>query len=385
MNRNTLRAWYLVHKWTSLVCTIFLLMLCLTGLPLVFHHEIDTAFQEPDPTLAIDASLPHKSLDELMQIALADRPGHAGLFVSWDEDRPVVNITTAPRPDSTEAEMTLRSYDLRTGGLVGVITDDGVMHFLLKLHTDLFLGLWGMLFLGLMGLLFVAAIVSGVVLYAPFMRRLDFGTLRVSRSTRLKWLDYHNLLGIVTVVWVMVVGLTGVINTLATPIVQLWQMNDVAQMTAAYRDLPPVPPDQLVSLQAAVDTARAAAPANRPQFVGFPGGAFSSPHHYAVFLQGTTPLTKGLLTPALVDATNAELTALRPLPWYVQALLLSQPLHFGDYGALPLKVLWAVLDVFTIIVLGSGIYLWLGRRRAPLEQRLQEVETGGAVSRGRLA
>src|SRR5690606_32118289 len=49
------------------------------------------------------------------------------------------------------------------------------------------------------------------------------------------------------------------------------------------------------------------------------------------------------------------------------ALLLSEPLHFGDYGGMPLKILWAVLDVLTIIVLGSGLYLWFARgRKAPV-------------------
>ena len=37
------RAWYAVHKWTSLVSTLFLLMLCVTGLPLIFSHEINHA------------------------------------------------------------------------------------------------------------------------------------------------------------------------------------------------------------------------------------------------------------------------------------------------------------------------------------------------------
>ncbi|MCO5774728.1 PepSY domain-containing protein, partial [Citrobacter freundii] len=89
---------------------------------------------------------------------------------------------------------------------------------MLKLHTDLFLGLPGYLFLGLMGLLLVASLVSGVVVYTPFMRKLDFATVRAERSRRLKWLDLHNLLGIVTLSWVLVVGVTGVINTLALPI-----------------------------------------------------------------------------------------------------------------------------------------------------------------------
>lgn len=66
----------------------------------------------------------------------------------------------------------------------------------------------------------------------------------------------------------------------------------------------------------------------------------------------------------LVDAKTAEVTAAPKLPWYLVALLVSQPLHFGDYGGMPMKILWALLDIATIIVLGSGLYLWLGRRAA---------------------
>jgi uncharacterized iron-regulated membrane protein len=51
----------------------------------------------------------------------------------------------------------------------------------------------------------------------------------------------------------------------------------------------------------------------------------------------------------------------------MKALLLSQPLHFGDYGGVPMQWMWAVLDVVTIIVLGSGLYLWLGKR-APVRK-----------------
>jgi uncharacterized iron-regulated membrane protein len=49
-------------------------------------------------------------------------------------------------------------------------------------------------------------------------------------------------------------------------------------------------------------------------------------------------------------------------------------LHFGDYGGWPLKVIWTVLDLVTIAVLVSGLYLWLFRRRAPVENRIAELE-----------
>jgi uncharacterized iron-regulated membrane protein len=53
------------------------------------------------------------------------------------------------------------------------------------------------------------------------------------------------------------------------------------------------------------------------------------------------------------------------LPWYLTALLVSQPLHFGDYGGLPMQILWALLDIATMVVLGSGLYLWLKRKPVP--------------------
>jgi uncharacterized iron-regulated membrane protein len=46
-----------------------------------------------------------------------------------------------------------------------------------------------------------------------------------------------------------------------------------------------------------------------------------------------------MLKPALIDASNGQLTDSRELPWYVKSLLLSQPLHFGDYGGMPLKII----------------------------------------------
>ena len=41
MKPANLRRWRLVHRWTSLICSVNLLILCVTGLILVFHHEIE--------------------------------------------------------------------------------------------------------------------------------------------------------------------------------------------------------------------------------------------------------------------------------------------------------------------------------------------------------
>ncbi len=384
MTSYSIRALYLVHKWTSLGCTLFLLMLCVTGLPLIFSAEIDRIsgdtlqFGKPGvgSSTNVRGLLP---LDTMMAKALAARPGEVPLFMAFDNDQPSMTVTTGPTPHAVGSEMTTQVFDRSTGKLLSKEDGGGIMHFLLKLHTDMFMGLPGMLFLGAMGMAFTVALVSGVVLYAPFMRKLAFGTLRTSRSTRLKWLDYHNLLGIVALAWMTVVGATGVINTLEKPINNLWQRNELAAMTREYAGKSALPPSRYGSLDAAMAAARRALPGNIPQFIGFPGGNFSSKHHYAVFFQGETPLTQRLLTPALIDAETGAFTTARSMPWYNKALSLSRPLHFGDYGGLPLKFLWAVLDLFTIIVLASGLYLWAGKRRASPAAHVREVKTGGIV------
>jgi len=376
MRLGTVKGWYLVHKWTSLICTVFLLLLCITGLPLIFWEEIAHATDGRGELAQPAAGQPPANLDALLGKALAQHPGQVPLFFGWDDHEPTVYVNLGPRPDTPPAEMTTVVLHAYTGDIIDVPNfNEGFLYFIYRLHTDVFLGLGGLLFMGLMGVLFVAAIVSGLVLYGPFMRKLDFGTVRRKGSRRLKWLDLHNLFGAVTLAWALVVGLTGAINTLATPLQQKWQAEVMTAFAADYRGKPA--PAALASLEAAVATARAASAGMTPAFVSFPGTGYSGDHHLGVFLQGATPLTERIFQPVLIDAETGALTAKPEVPGYILTLLLSQPLHFGDYGGLPLKIIWALLDAATILVLGSGLYLWVARNRGSTEARVAEIVEGG--------
>ncbi len=361
MQSSTIRKWRWVHTWSSLVCTVFLLMLCITGLPLIFHDEIDDALNPAvwEPAKPDGERL---DLDQILELALANRPGEVPIFMSFDTDRPVVNVTTGPSADAPGTAMHFASFDQTSGDLVPPAdVGESVMEFILQLHVDMFLGLPGMLFLGAMGLLFVVALVSGVVLYAPFMRKLDFGTLRTNKSVSIKWLDYHNLLGVVGLAWFLVVGITGIINTLESPILDAWRAGEMRELIAENKSA--MVGTQSASLAAAVQDAIDVAPDMELQFVAFPGSGFSTKAHYAVFLHGNSPLTEHVISPVLINASDGSVTDRRTMPWYVNALSLSRPLHFGDYGGLWLKLLWAALDLMAIVVLWSGLILWWRKRR----------------------
>ncbi|MFT8559947.1 MAG: PepSY-associated TM helix domain-containing protein [Acetobacter sp.] len=393
MANTTLRRWFVVHKWASLICTLFLLVVCVTGLPILFTEQIFDTFGDDDdpPYEVLPPGTSNANLDVFVAKARAMYPRHIVTNVDPDDDEPAVLVSMAPswqalrddrnHPDHRSAHWI--KFDARTAKVVKQSRPadmprsrrwiDLVLSTAIALHINLFAGLPGALFLGLMGLLFVASLISGTVLYGRFIKRLPFGAIRRNRASRLTWLDLHNLLGAATLVWALVVGFTGFVNELQTPLFGLWRITDVRQILKPYAALPVVSQEHLSSVQAAFDTAAKAAPGNVVTGLSFPGSEFGSPVHYLLWTHGASPLRGRLFTPVLVDARTGELTGTYPMPWYLRFLEISRPLHFGDYGGMPLKVLWALLDLVVIAVLVSGVVLWAGKRKIATDARLRAL------------
>jgi uncharacterized iron-regulated membrane protein len=392
MTRSAFRKWFWVHKWASLICTAFLLLICVTGLPLIFHDEIEQLLDTDPPYASLPANTPNANLDGIVAKSRQMYPGEIIVATFIDDDEPKIVVTMAPWAYTANRKVAhWIKYDARTAQVIRQtkpLTEESqtFLGLMLTLHRDMFAGLPGELFMGAMGLLFVVAVVSGVVIYGPFMRKLDFATVRADRSPRLKWLDLHNMIGVVTLGWALVVGVTGVINELSKPMFMLWQNTDVRAMLEPYKGSSMPSTAELSSVQQAFDTAQAAVPDMRVTSVVFPGAPFGSSYHYLLWAKGKEPLTSRLFSPVMVDARSGKLEGVVQMPWYLRALEISRPLHFGDYGGMPLKIIWALLDLVTILVLGSGLYLWLSRRTSPAAEADTELvesntNTALAVSR----
>ena len=75
MTRAALRRWFWVHKWTSLVCTAFLLVVCIIGMPLVVRDEISNWLDDGLPYASVPTGTPNVSLDRLADISRQMYPG----------------------------------------------------------------------------------------------------------------------------------------------------------------------------------------------------------------------------------------------------------------------------------------------------------------------
>lgn len=82
----SLRTWSALHKWSSLACTLFLLLLCVTGLPPIFHHEIEHLLGTEIEAPAVPVGTPRASLDRVLAAAHARHPGKVAQFVAADDE-----------------------------------------------------------------------------------------------------------------------------------------------------------------------------------------------------------------------------------------------------------------------------------------------------------
>jgi uncharacterized iron-regulated membrane protein len=363
MSGRTVQRWYQVHKWTSLACTLFLLLLCVTGLPLIFSDEIESCCAPPVTADARPAGLPVRGLDSMVAEAAMRYPHEIIRFIFFDKDESQVKIVMAPAdvPDRSRDHPVLFESDTARpiGELPSPVQDKALMAAVRRLHTEMLAGFPGQMFLAVMGVLFVMSIISGAVLYSPFMGKRAFASIR-TRSSRIRWLDLHNLLGILVLAWAMVVGTTGILNELAAPLSAMWRASESHSMSVPGDNTSM--PGKLALVQKAYDQVSHALPNRNVTSMIFPSATFSNSDHFLIWTNGNTALTSRLFTAVFVNAQTGQLSKIAQMPLYLQALQVSRPLHFGDYGGMPLKILWALFDLVAIVVLGSGVSLWLCRR-----------------------
>ena len=145
LSSRAVRAWCAIHKWSSLVCTLFLLMLCLTGLPLIFHDEINHLLGNDIEAPEMAAGAPRADLDRVVGAAIERRPGEVMKFIYWDADEPnAVSLTLAATRDAPPEAGHNIIVDARSAAVLGEPQRrEQLMHYLLVLHMELFAGLPG--------------------------------------------------------------------------------------------------------------------------------------------------------------------------------------------------------------------------------------------------
>ena len=356
-----------LHRWASLVATLPFLLLCITGTVLIFHEEIDDALGVV-PASVSTANASQRPMSVAFAELLNRFPNERVASVGIDpvEHPGVVLFVTVPNAEPGFDHAQLRFADTATGELIGDSNPQKTFTgFLLELHAQWFLGPIGELIGALIALFVLLSLVSGIVVYAPYVKRVAFGVLRRGKDARLLQLDLHNFIGVVVLGWALVVTATGFLLGFSTLAIGIWQATELHDLHALAAAAEPVdartPP---VDIDRVFEIARSTAePGWHVQTVIFPNTAFSTPRHYTALLTGDEGIQQRLFRVAAIDAKTGDVVAAVQPPAYLKAIVLSQPLHFGDYGGLLLKLLWTACTWLTLFITANGAWLWWDRRR----------------------
>ena len=359
-----------LHRWSSIVVTPFFLVLCLSGSILTFQPEIDHAFGWANevrvPTSAKPASL--------SRIVAAASAGHSGFHAMGAEiDDGFVSVTLGP-PKATSIEdkrninVDVNAYTASV--LPMVDSSRRPTSVLLDLHSNWLNGDLGRLFGSVVALTVFISLISGLAIYAPYVRDALFTISPKKLGRRARQVDLHIVVGIVVLGWAVLVTCTGFAQAVSNVASRHWQQTELAQLSSTLGS--PHPPTSWKSIDAIAAAANRNSHGGTVVFYAYPNTDSSTPNAFVVFVVPTAG--RGLLLDALlVDATTGRTSQLQPQPWYLNAIAVAGPLHFGNYGGLGLKILWLACAWSALAITVNGAWLWW--MRLPWRQAFVRART----------
>ncbi len=280
-------------------------------------------------------------------------PGDAGAPAEpWVAGRDASGrLQVWPQPPSVLGEL----VDLlhRTGGVPGTLGDE---------HLGVYL-------MGVAAVLYFLALVSGVVVLLPTLVK-DFFAIRPGSNRKRFWLDLHNVLGITSLPFHVVISLTAIVfafhdqfyGALREVVYGKQPMFSPPALTQ-----PVQPGAPLLPLSRLLKRVQAEAPGFEPTELLFMRS--NGPRAMVrVALSHPDALVHGprsaylLLQPHTGELLNSSMLPGREDGWSV-AVNTFFALHFGSYGGETIRWTYFVLGLMGAVLFYTGNLLWLESRR----------------------
>lgn len=328
---------------------IFLLVMSLSGSVLVFHEEIDRAFF--GSRIALTKPAQALSFDRSFEKIRKDNPG-------WE-----IRVPTLPRKNEA-LKYELRKDKLRkwifvhpeTGEVMGAVSraDKRFVDVLLTLHYSFFAGTPGKIFVLIIGIIFLVLLITGTVLYRKSLLKVLLFKQHFSRkSRRALFSSVHRLLGVWGLVLNIVICITGI---------RIAYVVASAGINAAPFET------SVPAMTRSIDRLISEASNNYPDFnvtyIRFPLTAESN-----LMLLGhlkSDPSYYGrVYSNIAIDYQTGKIegiTLLKDKPALDKFLTVLQPLHFGDYAGIWIKLIYTIGGLLPGVLAVSGYVIWRVRK-----------------------
>ncbi len=366
---DVLKTYIDVHSWVGIISGLALFIAFYAGAITMFETPLQR-WATPPSTLAPPPSL--ADTPRLIEKVLAAHPEAAKSYqvhlVTSPEQPARLSWTTGTR----RAPGPVYQASLSPDGALQVTPQEPspVAELVDVLHQQVGLPFEhevAMPIMGVIALLYAVAIISGVIAILPSLVK-DLFALRLGKNVKRMWLDLHNLLGVFSLPFHIIMALTAVVFAFHD---QFYDAQGAVQKIGAappQREVHGKPPSGAVLPPA--ELARrieAQLPGFKLHTISYENNPKEGVHAH---IQGADP-RYGTRAPTYtigeVDPRDGKITEANYLPrlqdgWFA-TIVSFFALHFGSYGGAPVRWAYFFLGLAGAFLFYSGNLLWIESRR----------------------
>ena len=343
------RRWFSLHSWVGLKLSLLLFFVSLTGTLAVYAYEIDWLFT---PGMRVDApaGAEHQPVGTLIAAAIQYRPDWTPTYLYANPPGYMAAEVLANDEEGGLQRLYINPY---TGEVQGTAGWFNVHRFLRQAHRHLMLPLqWGITIVSLLSIPLLLSMISAF----PIFKRWWKGFSKIPKKgapPRRWWGDLHRWLGVWSLPFILVIGLTGLWY-----LVERWG-GSAPSSAGALVQIPETRamPTDADTLNRNLERALAQWPGYRVDSVRFLGD------NKPLIIQGQDRalLVRPRANLLLVDPASGDiLDRLRgeQLSAHQRIAEAADPLHFGTFGGQFTRFLWFVFGAMLCLLSASGVWIY---------------------------
>jgi uncharacterized iron-regulated membrane protein len=345
MNKSVV---FKIHSITGLVSGLFILLISLSGAVLVFHDELDRLEYPPVVVRANSKIIPVDSCYKNLKKEFPNAQINNCQITQSNQRSFVFTIYDSSYKKGKEA---LRVFMQPQNGGVQKIkgADTFITNWFGRLHGSFFLGKTGEWLLGFFALVFLPGIITGTILYRKnFLAVLSFQKRVFKRK------NLHQLIGVYAFLFNLMIAITG-----------FWMQRYVFKKdfykSSGYTPVIKTSPDLFFSMDSLLNNMK-------ERFAGF------TPHivYFAQSKKGTTVIYGSRSSNSFIhskkyaDVIYLDSAGRVGLTAFVSGIdaskrydIINAQIHYGQYGGLPVKIIYFLFGLTSGVLSVTGFLLWL--------------------------
>jgi len=341
-----------LHRYIGIIVGLFIAIIAFTGSVLVFAEEINS-FAYPQ----IHQIVPQQKILSVQKIAD---------IVSQNYPEEKLHYIKIPPSPQDAYRLVVKANDVKkniyinpySGEQLAIIDNNNYLKIIQQIHTNFLAGDFGEFFVGICGILLIVRAINGLTLWSGWKRLSAGFTIRFkARNKHLVNYDFHQFIGVISVIFLIFAGITGTMMVFKKPMVTLgYTVSGIPQPKKVLST--PQNTSNKLTLDYFVEQANLALPDGKTTII-IPESSDKAPVIVRKRLAGD--LNKNGKSYIYLDQYSGEVLKVINIlnaPWVDKLSAILYPLHIGSYGNIVLRFIYLLFGLVPAFLFITGLAIF---------------------------